>query len=77
MAGWEPCFYTGTVASDYARRTQWISAQAIERFYLITIEGSEPLLISVGGPAGSEWFDEVESTVIATLQLGPDAPPLD
>jgi hypothetical protein len=77
VAGWEPCFYTGTVASDYGRRTQWISAQAIARFYLITIEGSEPLLISVGGPAGSEWFDEVESTVIATLQLGPDAPPFD
>lgn len=75
VAGWEPCFYTGTVASDYARRTQWISAQAMARFYLITIEGSEPLLISVGGPAGSDWFDEVESTVIATLQLGPDAPP--
>lgn len=76
FAGWEPCFYTGTVASDYAVRTQWISAQQISRFYLITIEGSEPLLIGVSGPAGSEWFDEVESTVIATLQLGPDAPPL-
>lgn len=76
LAGWEPCFYTGTVASDYAVRTQWISAQQISRFYLITIEGSEPLLIGVSGPAGSEWFDEVESSVIATLQLGPDAPPL-
>ena len=77
IAGWEPCFYTGTVASDYALRTQWISAQQITRFYLITIEGSEPLLIGASGPAGSEWFDEVESSVIATLQLGPDAPPLD
>jgi hypothetical protein len=77
LAGWEPCFYSGTVASDYARRTQWVSAQQIVRYYLITIEGSEPLLISVGGPAGSEWYDEVESSVIATLQLGPDAPPLD
>lgn len=76
FAGWEPCFYNGTVASDYGQRTQWVSAQRITRFYLITIEGSEPLLISVGGPAGSEWFDEVESSVIATLQLGPDAPPL-
>jgi hypothetical protein len=76
IAGWEPCFYTGTVASDYAVRAQWISAQQISRFYLITIEESEPLLIGVSGPAGSEWFDEVESSVIASLELGPDAPPL-
>jgi hypothetical protein len=76
FAGWEPCFYDGTVASDYGQRTHWVSAQRITRYYLITVEGSEPLLISVGGPAGSEWFDEVESSVIATLELGPDAPPL-
>jgi hypothetical protein len=76
FAGWEPCFYMGTVVSDYPQRTQWVSAKRITRFYLVTIEGSEPLMITVGGPAGSDWFDEVESSVIATLELGPDAPPL-
>lgn len=31
---------------------------------------------NVGAPEGHSLFDEVETTVIATLELGPDAPPL-
>lgn len=52
-----------------------VSAERVTRFYLINIGGSEPLLISVGAPAGHSWFDEVASTLIATLEIGPDAPP--
>lgn len=32
-------------------------------------------MINVGAPEGHTFFDEVESTVIASLEVGPDAPP--
>ncbi len=74
--GWEPCFYMGDAAPVAEQKSDWISAKRTTRIYLVTIGGSEPLLISVGAPPDHEWFDEVESTVIASLTLGPDAPPL-
>ncbi len=76
--GWEPCFHMGADASgDDANRFDWVSAERITRFYLLTIEGSEPLLISVGAAPGSTWFDEIESTFIESLEIGPDRPPVD
>ena len=78
FAGWEPCFHMGVDASgDEANRFDWVSAKRITRFYLLTIDGSEPLLISVGAAPGSTWFDEIESTFLGTLEIGPDRPPLD
>jgi hypothetical protein len=74
--GWEPCFYIGSAAPETDTLSDWVSAKRVTRFYLVTIDGSEPVLISVGAPEGDPWFDEVESTVIATLELGPDALPL-
>ncbi len=76
--GWEPCFHIGADASgDERNRYDWVSGQRVTRFYLVTIEGSEPLLIQAGAPPQSTWFDEIESTFIDTLEIGPDRPPLD
>ncbi len=76
--GWEPCFHMGADTSDsnIAQRRDWVSAQRITRLYLVPIDGSEPLLISVGAAPDSTWFDEVESTFIETLDIGPDRPPV-
>lgn len=77
--GWEPCFHMGAVASDDEAtrvRGDWVSAKRTTRIYLVPIQGSEPLLITVGGPPGSPWFDEIESTFIESLVVGPDRPPL-
>jgi len=77
--GWEPCFHMGATASDDEStrvRGDWVSAKRITRIYLVPIEGSEPLLITVGGPPGSPWFDEIESTFIESLVIGPDRPPI-
>lgn len=76
FAGWEPCFHYGLTAPRPTQRKDWVSAQRVTRFYLITIDDSEPILVEVGAPAGSDFFDEVETTVIASLTLGEDGPPL-
>ncbi len=77
--GWEPCFHMGAIASDDEStrvRGDWVSAKRITRLYVLPIEGSEPLLITVGAPPGSTWIDEIESTFIDSLVVGPDRPPL-
>ncbi|MEM9513269.1 MAG: hypothetical protein AAGA42_00300, partial [Actinomycetota bacterium] len=77
---WEPCFHSGVPASadeEGRPRAPWVSGQRVTRFYLLPIEGSAPLLLEVGAPPGSTWFDEVESTFIDSLVIGPDAPPID
>ena len=77
--GWEPCFHMGAIASDGEAtqvRGDWVSAKRTTRIYLVPIQGSEPLLITVGGPPGSPWFDEIESTLVESLVIGPDRPPL-
>lgn len=76
FAGWEPCFHYGLTVPRPTARKDWVSAQRITRFYLVTIDGSEPVLIEVGAPPGSDFFDEVASTVIPSIVFGPDAPPL-
>lgn len=76
FAGWEPCFHYGLTAPRPTARKDWVSAQRVTRFYLITIDGSEPVLVEVGAPSGSDFFAEVESTVIASLILGDDGPSL-
>jgi len=74
--GWEPCFHMGAIANDDGQRTDWVSAKRVTRFYLLTIEGSEPLIVAVGAQPGSDFFDQIESTLIGSLELGPDAPPI-
>lgn len=74
--GFEPCIYVGSSTSSLDSVNDWLSAIRTTRFYLFTIEGSEPLLIRASAPHGHSWIDEVESSVIASLALGPDAPPL-
>ncbi len=74
--GWDPCFYIGDAAPAAEQKSDWISAVRTTRIYIVPVDGSEPLLVSVGAPPGDAWFDEVESTVIPSLTLGPDAPPL-
>ena len=47
----------------------------VNRFWLITIEGFDPLLVQATAGAGDEeWLDLVGATTIATLQLGHDGP---
>lgn len=74
--GFEPCIYIGASTSDPDTVNDWLSGIRTTRFYLFTIEGSEPLLIRASAPHGHPWIEEVESTVIPSLVLGPDAPPL-
>lgn len=76
---YQPCFFSSSVSSatDASRaRESWVSASVDQRFYLITIDESEPLLITATAPVGSDWIDVVEGQIISTLALGPDAPPL-
>lgn len=55
----------------------WLSSGQVNRLWLITIEGEDPMLIHAAAGSGDEaWLDLVEQTTIATLELGPDAPPL-
>lgn len=74
--GFEPCIYIGSSTSSPDSVNDWLSAIRTTRFYLFTIEGSQPLLIRASAPHGHPWIDEVESSVIPSLVLGPDAPPL-
>ena len=74
--GFGTCIYPYAIASDVAPpRFITLGSERSGRYYLLTIEGSEPLLIEVFGPADSDWYDVVEDTFLATLELGPDAPP--
>jgi len=74
---WEPCVYTDAIAADLNGVRDWaLGANRSDRRYLVTIEGSEPLLIVAGGGDGSVWFDEFEDELMADIELGPDAPPL-
>ena len=51
-----------------------LSTGQVSRFWLLTIDGSDPLLIHASAAAGDEaWLDQVFGM---TLELGPDAPPM-
>lgn len=53
-----------------------LSTGQVNRFWLLTIEGQDPLLIQAAAATNDEaWLELVENTTIATLELGPDAPP--
>ncbi len=77
-----PCFLAGAIARRELQPTRnlepTLAAGTVNRFWLITIQGSEPLLVQATAPTGDEaWLDLVGATTIANLELGPDAPPLD
>lgn len=72
---WTPCFHFGETTPSRAPRSEWVSAQRVTRFYLITIEDAEPLLISVGAPPDSSFIEEIESTVIESLVIAEDVEP--
>jgi len=77
-----PCLLAGAIARPVLRPERkfdpTLPSGTVSRFWLITIDGSEPLLVKATAPSGDEaWLDLVEATTIATLELGPDAPPLD
>lgn len=74
-----PCFPIGSVARQEVTPTRvgdpWVQVDTVNRFWLIAIVGHEPLLVTAHAGADDEaWLDLVESTTIATLELGPDAP---
>jgi hypothetical protein len=73
-----PCIFPHGIASNsvQSRKPNYtLSSQRNSRYYILTIEGSEPLIIEAAGPEGSDWLDVIDETFIATLELGADAPP--
>lgn len=77
----EVCFWaasrSGRTPGQGARLNEpAVSTGRINRFWLITIDGHDPLLVHAAAVTGDEaWLDTVDATTIATLQLGDDAPP--
>lgn len=78
----EPCLWYRSIPeqSDTGRGPRpdpVVHAGHTRRMWLIPIQGLEPVLIEAVVPVGDEgWLDDVETTVIASLELGDDAPPL-
>lgn len=67
------CFGTGEVAGPRRGfRLDWVAAGWNLRYYLITIEGSSPLLISAVGDS-DDFYTGVDR-MVATIEIGPDAP---
>ena len=79
-----PCFFPTSVseesfsraqARDEFRRVGGPSDAGVEtRLWLVAIDGFDPILIDASGVAG--WTDTFESTILASIDLGPDGPPL-
>ncbi len=47
-------------------------------FWFVRIEGSEPIGIwAAADLENPAWLDEFEATILPTIELGPDAPPLE
>ena len=72
-----PCSFWATFSGGVANPGSWISAQTPVRLYIIPIGDHDPLVIMSIGGQDSEWNDFIESTVIPTMEIGPDAPPAD
>jgi hypothetical protein len=48
------------------------------RLWFVRIEGMEPIAIwAAANVENPEWLDEFETTILPTIELGPDAPPLE
>ncbi len=78
LESYEPCLLPAAIAGvdEVVRARPFLSAAVSHRIYLVPIAGSEPLAIILTAPVGDDWFDIAHNEVIATLQLGPNAPPI-
>jgi hypothetical protein len=79
----EPCFWYAALSdipSDAIGTRigaeRGLSPLHVSRFWLITIDGHDPLLVHALAPVGDDaWLDEFEAATIHTLILDDDAPP--
>jgi hypothetical protein len=69
-----PCRFWAAFAGGVANPGSVFSAQAPMRLYIVPIGDHEPLAIVSAGYQSDEWDDFIESTVIPTIEIGPDAP---
>lgn len=70
-----PCSFWAAFSGGVTNPGSWISARTPVRLYLIPIGDHDPLAIVSYGLQSDEWDDFIESTVISTMEIGPDAPP--
>jgi hypothetical protein len=72
-----PCVGFGFTVPRGEPGSEWLSPAILTRFYILEVDGFEPIVIEVAAAPDSDWFDAVEATFLPSLVLGPDGPPSD
>ncbi len=78
----EPCFYLFSLSEESmdpetARSgVRTVNKVGAGRMWVVAVDGFDPILIQAGTTRGNEgWFEEFESTILPTIEFGPDGPP--